>query len=225
MSSGDGARNPAAMTVAARARIVLAQPHALVLEALSRLLDDAGLTVVARCTSLAALQRRLRVHATDVVLLDEDLAPPAAVGAMVEDLRAVVSDARVVLLVSGVDPAMARKTVALEVDGVLLKSASSEDVVAALRRVIAGDAIFPAGWLAAAHRSELDPSFAPLSERQREVLELLAEGLPNESIAERLYISKNTVKFHVTAIYTRLGVRNRVQAVHALAALRTDASG
>jgi DNA-binding NarL/FixJ family response regulator len=62
-----------------------------------------------------------------------------------------------------------------------------------------------------------------LSERQREVLELMALGLPNELIAERLFISKNTVKFHVAAIYARLGVHNRVEAAHALAAVR-DAS-
>src|SRR5205823_9094860 len=138
------------------------------------------LIVVARCASLGGLQRWLRVHAADVVLLDEELAPQAAVGAMVEDLRGAVSDGRVVLLVAGVDPATARETVVFEVDGVLLKSASSQDVVAALRRIIAGDAIFPAGWLAAANRAELDPSLALLSDRQREVLELLAKGLPNE---------------------------------------------
>jgi DNA-binding NarL/FixJ family response regulator len=220
----DGARDLLAMPVAARGRIVLAQPHELVLEALGGLLEDAGLSVVASCASLGGLHRWLRVHAADVVLLDEEFAPRSALGAIVERVRAAASDCRVVLLVSAVDPATARETVALEVDGVVLKSASSQDVVAALRRVIAGDAIFPADWLAAAHRAELDRSLAPLSDRQREVLELLAEGLPNASIAERLYISKNTVKFHVATIYARLGVRNRVHAVQALTALRAEDS-
>jgi DNA-binding NarL/FixJ family response regulator len=99
---------------------------------------------------------------------------------------------------------------------VVLKSAASEDVVAALQRIVAGDAVFPVGWLPAA----VAPAEQQLSERHREVLELLAQGLPNELIAERLFISKNTVKFHVAAIYQRLGVCNRVQAARALRDLR-----
>ena len=59
--------------------------------------------------------------------------------------------------------------------------------------------MFPAGWLAAAHRAA-DPCDG-LSGRQLEVLELLGQGLPNATIAKRLFISKNTVKFHVAAIY------------------------
>ena len=59
-----------------------------------------------------------------------------------------------------------------------------------------------------------------LSSRQLEVLHLLAQGLPNELIAERLFISRNTVKFHVAAIYQRLGVTNRVQAAQALGTSR-----
>ena len=104
----------------------------------------------------------------------------------------------------------------------LLKCASSCDVVAGLSRILAGDTVFPAGWLAAANRAG-EGGTCTLSERQLEVLELLALGLPNELIAKRLFISKNTVKFHVAAVYARLGVHNRVEAAHALAGLR-DAS-
>ena len=92
--------------------------------------------------------------------------------------------------------------------------------MAALARIAAGDAVFPAGWLSAARRAGDAPE-AALSPRQLEVLELLAEGLPNDVIAKRLFISRNTVKFHVAAIYQRLGVSNRVQAAHALDSLRT----
>jgi LuxR family maltose regulon positive regulatory protein len=57
----------------------------------------------------------------------------------------------------------------------------------------------------------------PLTEREYEVLELLAQGLRNEEIAAKLVISLNTVKFHVRTIYSRLGVRNRVEASQILA--------
>jgi DNA-binding NarL/FixJ family response regulator len=79
--------------------------------------------------------------------------------------------------------------------------------------------VFPAGWLAAAASRSAE---APLSARQLEVLELLAAGLPNAVIARRLFISPNTVKFHVAAIYQRLGVSNRVQAAQALERLRAS---
>jgi DNA-binding NarL/FixJ family response regulator len=125
-----------------------------------------------------------------------------------------------VLLACAVEPGLARETLALDVDGVVLKCASSIDVVAALRRVEAGDVVFPAGWIAAARRAA-DPLLETLSARQVEVLVLLAEGLPNEAIAARLFISRNTVKFHVAAIYQRLGVSNRVQAAQALESLRS----
>jgi DNA-binding NarL/FixJ family response regulator len=98
-------------------------------------------------------------------------------------------------------------------------SACAAGVVAGLERIAAGDAVFPAGWLTAAHDAR-GSGLETLSSRQLEVLHLLAQGLPNELIAERLFISRNTVKFHVAAIYQRLGVTNRVQAAQALGTSR-----
>jgi DNA-binding NarL/FixJ family response regulator len=206
--------------VGRKTRVVLAGPHELVLEALEHLLEQAGLDVVGRCARPADLSRCLMSYAPDVALIDAEFADDGEdVPALVEEVRYGLGDGRLVLLAPHVDPALARVSLALEVDGVLLKCASSCDVVAGLSRILAGDTVFPAGWLAAANRTH-DGEAGLLSERQREVLELLAQGLPNELIAERLFISKNTVKFHVAAIYARLGVHNRVQAAHAHAGLR-----
>jgi DNA-binding NarL/FixJ family response regulator len=194
-----------------RARLVLALPHELMLDALSGLLSAAGMHVVGRCSRAEQLERCVRDHAADLALLDADLAPDGFRD-LVRAAEAALPGVRTVLLAPAVEPALAREAFASEVDGVLLKSATTQDFVDGLRRVAAGDAVFPSGWLAAARA----PARETLSERQREVLELIAQGLPNEVIAERLFISKNTVKFHVAAIYQRLGVSNRVQAAHAL---------
>jgi len=194
-------------------RLVIAQPHELMCGALENLLSSAGLQVVAHCTKAADIGDCVRAAAPDVALVDAEMADVAD---LVAAVRSGLPDARLVLLAPGLDPALAQASLDLEVDGVVLKCASAGDVVATLRRVVAGDTVFPSGWLAAAHRARA-PS---LSARQLEVLELIAEGLPNETIAERLYISKNTVKFHVAAVYQRLGVRNRVQAAHALSEMR-----
>lgn len=204
------------------ARVVLTGPHELVLEALEQLLEQAGLDVVGRCARPADLYRCLTSYAPDVALVDADLAEDGDLPALIRTVRRGLGTGRLVLLASQLDPALARDSLALEVDGVLLKCASSCDVVAGLSRILAGDTVFPAGWLAAANRAG-DGGTCTLSERQREVLELLALGLPNELIAKRLFISKNTVKFHVAAIYARLGVHNRVEAAHALVDVR-DAS-
>ncbi len=194
-------------------RVVIAQPHELLCDALESLFGAAGLNVVAHCTRAADLARCVRSHMPDVTLVDAELADVTDV---VGAVRRGLPEVCIVLLARGLDPVVAQTSLELEVDGVVLKCASACDVVASLRRVVAGESVFPAGWLAAAHRAEV----ALLSARQLEVLELVVEGLPNETIAERLFISKNTVKFHVAAIYQRLGVTNRVQAVHALAELR-----
>jgi len=199
-----------------RPRLVLAQPHELLLEAVADLLGEAGFDVVARCTCGVDLVRCLRLHSPEIALIDTELAGPDGIGGLVRTAWDAMPGGHVVLLAPALDPSLARETLASEVDGVLLKTAAAHDVVAGLARIVAGDAVFPAGWLAAARV----PAHDPLSDRQREVLELLAQGLGNESIAERLFISKNTVKFHVAAIYERLGVSNRVQAAQALGAPR-----
>jgi DNA-binding NarL/FixJ family response regulator len=200
-------------------RPVIAKRHELLCDALARLLQTAGFDVAGRCARADELEPCLGALTPDLTLVDADLACDADVGALLRSASRAVPAGRFVLLADGVEPRLARQTLDVEVDGVVLKCASSHDVVAALRRVHAGDTVFPAGWIAAARRAG-DSLLDALSARQVEVLALLAQGLSNEAIAERLFISRNTVKFHVAAIYQRLGVRNRVQAVHALETLR-----
>jgi DNA-binding NarL/FixJ family response regulator len=201
-------------------RLVLAQPHALIRDALERLLEEAGLAVIGRCDGVGRLERCLQTLAPDLAVVDADMAVDRDVEGLLRAARRGLGGGRLVLLASEVDAGLARRTLDLEIDGVVLKCASAEDVVGALRRVAAGDVVLPAGWLAAARRTP-DGLLERLSARQIEVLDLLAEGLANDAIADRLFISRNTVKFHVAAIYQRLGVRNRVQAAQALDALRT----
>lgn len=206
-------------------RLALALTEVLIRDALERLLASTGVNVVARCTCITDLERCLRAHAPEIALLDTEMGGEDGVRDLVGAARRSIGASRLVLLAPRLDADLAQQTLELAVDGVVLKCAPATDVIAALERIAAGDAVFPAGWLAAARRAicALDQTPSP---RQLEVLELLAEGLPNDVIAKRLFISTNTVKFHVAAIYQRLGVRNRVQAVLALSARRvTHPSG
>ncbi|THV38449.1 response regulator [Glycomyces buryatensis] len=103
-------------------------------------------------------------------------------------------------------------------DGFLLKRTKIEDLLAAVRLVARTDAVlFPESIrrlaAATAKRSEAHPGIADLSEREREVLQLAAKGMSNTEIAERLYLGRETVKTHLSSVYTKLGVRDRTQAV------------
>jgi DNA-binding NarL/FixJ family response regulator len=210
-TTDDERRTLPGVIAAPRTRVVVAQPHGLMHEALTRLLESAGLEVAGCCPCSSALAECLAVHGPDVVLVDDQFDD---VLSAIADTRRVLPAGRVVVLAAAIDPALARETLTLEVDAVLLKTSTCADVIRALERVVAGDTVFPAGWLRAGRLSEMTPP--RLSRRQREVLELLSQGLSNEAIAARLFISTNTVKFHIAAIYTRLGVRNRVEAARAL---------
>jgi DNA-binding NarL/FixJ family response regulator len=103
--------------------------------------------------------------------------------------------------------------------GVLLLDAGAEDVEAALRAVVRGllvvDPLLGPAWpsVGMAELEEQDASGEPLTEREREVLALIALGLPNKSIAARLAISEHTVKFHVGSILAKLGAGSRTEAV------------
>lgn len=103
-------------------------------------------------------------------------------------------------------------------DGFLLKRARVEDLLASVRLVARTDALlFPEAIrrlaAASARQAAPRPGLDELSEREREVLRLAAEGLSNTEIAGRLFLGRETVKTHLSSVYTKLGVRDRTQAV------------
>ena len=122
----------------------------------------------------------------------------------------------IVILADDLDPVLLRFALDERVNGLLMTNASGKDVAQSLTHVVHGHAVLPAGWQRALALKTNDP-VGSLSERQFQVLQLLAEGHSYEDIGARLYISPNTVKYHVRSIYLRLGVRNRTAAARVLA--------
>jgi len=117
---------------------------------------------------------------------------------------------RVILLGSAAERARLRA----EIEGSDLTVADEVDDLAAARRsAVRADALLLATDASRRSSEAVEPLIEPLTPRERDVLSLLAEGLSNKGIAERLNISDQTVKFHVASIYGKLGASNRTDAV------------
>jgi DNA-binding NarL/FixJ family response regulator len=194
-------------------RVLVVDDHAVVRTGLSHLLDTAG---DLRCvgaesdgrTGLAAVQS-LR---PDVVLLDLSMPVLDGVG-MIRALRAAGDPVRILVLTSFGDADLVLDAVRAGADGYLLKQAEAETVIGCVRAVARGEApVDPAVARSLLSEVRGRAQVDPLTEREREVLELIRQGQPNKAIARRLAISERTVKAHVTHIFTRLGVTDRTQA-------------
>jgi two-component system, NarL family, response regulator DevR len=130
------------------------------------------------------------------------------------EIRRAFPELKILLLSDSASAAVVGCVIDQRVDGLVLHSDGAEELARALRHILAGRSVMPAGW----HAASREPSGAlgVLTMREREVLELVGAGLSNREIAERLMISCNTVKFHLRTIYTRLGVRGRLEATQLL---------
>lgn len=196
-------------------RLAIADARAVVAHALGALLATfEGLSVAFVAGGRTALPL-MSTPEPDILIV--------GVGAEVEEalelaqmLRERAPAALVVLLADALDSALVRFSLDQRVDGLLLSGISARDLVAALHQVARGQVVLPSGWqgvLGAEAHGPLDE----LSKRQIEVLRLVALGVSYEEIGARLFISVNTVKFHVRSIYVRLGVNNRMAAARLLA--------
>jgi DNA-binding NarL/FixJ family response regulator len=198
-------------------RVVVAHQHQLLAEALGRLLDDLGVVVVgSTCDATALLDHLPRVD-VDLLVLDAGFDPVAGPLIVLDRIRAVAPDLRIVVLAEALDEMLSVAAREGDLEGIVLTSTAGVELVSAIAQVVAGHAVFPAGWLRQAQQAAARSPLVQLSPRQREVLQLLALGMDNDQIAAQLYISRNTVKFHVRTIYGRLGVHNRVEAARVLA--------
>jgi len=194
-------------------RVLLADDHGVIRDGLGRLisgLDDVELVAVA-ADGAEAVEQCARL-APDVVLMDLDMPVLDGIQAT-KRIAAARPETAVLVLTSFSD--LPRITGALDAGacGYLLKDVDAGEVAQGIRAAARGES--PLDPRAA--RTMLDARSAPdplagLSEREREVLQLLVAGLPNKLIARRLEISEKTVKSHLTRIFRELGVTDRTQA-------------
>jgi two-component system nitrate/nitrite response regulator NarP len=193
---------------------------ALATDALAWMLTTSGSRVLGCYGSVSALESALCGDARTPHVAVVDAEDPAAGPAAVAALRQAYPDLKIMLLCEAVSPTLVSCASEEGVDGVVLKSDTAEEMILALRHLLEGRAVMPAGWHSA--RLEREQAVRVLSIREGEVLDLVATGLSNKEIAERLVISPNTVKFHLREIYKILGVRTRLQASRAISQRHID---
>jgi len=175
------------------------------------LADQPGCQVVGQVASEADLPDALEVHRPQVVLWDLGWDPASNLERL-GDLAEVAPP--IVALLP--DQSLATDAVALGARGLLLRETTADPLVAALTAAAQGLVAFDPSLAPLASVREgqaLTTLIEPLTPRELEVLQLLAEGLPNKAIARRLDISEHTVKFHVNAILGKLGAQSRTEAV------------
>jgi len=194
-------------------RVLLADDHGVIRDGLGRLisaLEDTELAGVAADGAEAV--ERARELTPDVVLMDLDM--PRLDG--IEATRRIVAEqpgTAVLVLTSFSDRPRILGALDAGACGYLLKDVSSEEVAEGIRAAARGEAPLDprAARTVLTARAEPDP-LGGFSPREREVLALLVEGLPNKLIARRLEITEKTVKAHLTSIFREIGVTDRTQA-------------
>jgi len=192
-------------------RVLLADDHKLVLEAVQHALEKAeDFTVVATTDSGAKVADLVARHRPDIVLMD--LRMPGVDGLQALDqIRARDKSVKVVILSASNSPAEIQSALSRGANGFILKSVNPIDLPSALRQVHDGTVFH--GGVGGATPAESPAAAAGLTEREVTLVKALARGLSNKQISQELWITEQTVKFHLSNIYRKLDVHNRTGAV------------
>jgi len=199
------ASNPGAM------RVVVAEDSVLLREGIARLLEDAGLEVVGQAGNADELMLKVRSYKPNVAIVDIRMPPTQTDEGLraAKEIRDRHPGTSVLVLSQYLEPAYALELLSESAEGVgyLLKDrvADVPEFVAAVKRVgEGGSALDPSVVSQLVGRHRRDDPVSQLTPREREVLELMAEGLSNSAIAERLVVTERAVEKHVTSIFGKL---------------------
>jgi DNA-binding NarL/FixJ family response regulator len=191
-------------------RVLLADDHAVVLEGLSAMINrQADMEVVAEASNGLDAVALWRTHRPDVSLLD--LRMPTLDGiAVIAELRRLDPAARLIVVTTYDTDEDIYQSIRAGASGYLLKDARRDEVLDAIRRVHAGETHLPPDLSVRLARRITDN---PLTDREHDVLVLLADGKSNREIGAQIHIEETTVKSHLKSIFTKLHVATRTEAV------------
>lgn len=200
-----------------RIRILIVDDHTLFRESLTRLLEaDTDFHVAHVCASVEEAVRTIKTMEIDVVLLDYDLSGELGIRFLAQSRRANFAG-RVLMVTSGMSDAAVLRAIEDGVAGIFLKNSPLAELILAIVRVTKGETWIDPGVAKALIRAAR-PSSEPatnekLSDRERDVLRGILEGLSNKEISLRLGLSESTIKASLQQLFARTGVRTRSQLV------------
>jgi DNA-binding NarL/FixJ family response regulator len=200
-------------------RVVLADDHPVVRRGLRALIDTIdGLEIVGEAADGEAAVREVQLTQPDVVLMDVRMPGLDGVEAT-RRIRATTPETTVLMLTMYDDDATVLTAMQAGARGYLLKGAEQEEIVGAIRAVVAGQVVFGPGvasqvlgYFSGPPEPPANP-FPHLTDREREILDLLAAGNRTAAIARQLYLSPKTVSNHLTSIFVKLEVADRAAAI------------
>ena len=199
-------------------RLLLADDHRMLRDSLRRSMEENGFDVVGEAADGAEAVQLAQSLQPDVVLMDVSMPNLDGVEAT-RQISRLVPDAQVVMLTMHADGEVMARAIQAGAIGYLVKDCAITDVVSAVRLAAGGESVLSpdlaVSMLADVKKIPIDPGngHAPVSAREEQVLQLVADGLSLPEVAAELFISVKTVKNHLASIYAKLDARDRTQAV------------
>jgi DNA-binding NarL/FixJ family response regulator len=196
-------------------RAVLLDPHPIWLDAVQLVLDRIGVEVVAKTTSGAEAAKLVEQHRPDLLTVELDPLPGEPGGLEVLGQgRAAVPELRTIVLSAHHDPAHIDSALAAGAAAYVVKTAHPDDVASAVRQAFEHSVFIPSVSPTLGEPAESSQRERPggLTRRELEILKLVAEGHSNAALARMLWVTEQTVKFHLSNVYRKLNVTNRTEA-------------
>ncbi|MED4599824.1 response regulator transcription factor [Paenibacillus validus] len=187
-------------------RIVIAEDQRMLLGALASLLDlEEDMKVVGRASNGEEAVKLVHLHKPDICIMDIEMPGKSGLDAA-EELKG--SGCKVMILTTFARSGYFERAVKAGANGYLLKDSPSEELADSIRSIMAGRRIYASELVDEAYSEE-----SPLTEREKEVLVLIADGKNTKEIASELYITTGTVRNYISTILDKLGVSNRIEAI------------
>jgi two-component system response regulator DesR len=188
--------------------IVIAEDQKMLLGALAALLDlEKDMSVVGRANNGEEAVNMVHRHKPDICIMDIEMPGKSGLDAA-EELKVQGFDCKVIILTTFARPGYFERAVKAGVNGYLLKDSPSDELASSIRSVMAGKRIYASELVDEAYSQE-----NPLTERESEVLVLMADGKNTKEIASQLYLTNGTVRNYISVILDKLEVSNRIEAI------------
>lgn len=199
-------------------RIFLADDHELIREGIKRLLElDDNMKVVGEANNGEEVIGAVKVLKPDCVILDINMPIKSGIEVL-EEIKKIDPSIKVIMLTINDDRKSLLNALEIGADGYLLKDSDPENLPIAINKILSGESYVDkrlVKYLVDIYRkthNTREDVFSQLTDREREVLLAVSQGLTNSEISEKLFISEKTVKNYMTSIYKKIDVNNRVKA-------------